>query len=226
MRNDPPIADIYLAGSDQIWNPTFRNGTDPAYYLDFGPENVQRKSFSASFAVSSIENIQKKLWIKNNLKRFDKITVREQSALKILKEMGYDGELQDDPVFMLSAEEWNRALNLEESWKKLGIKNEKYVLIYDFFLSDEIKSVALEYGKQNNCKIFSVCHKSLSYADKNFVYADPVDFVNLIKHACCVLSNSFHGTCFAMIYNVSYVIVNRPDGLNVRMQDLLERKCP
>lgn len=59
---------------------------------------------------------------KNNLKRFDKITVREQSALKILKEMGYDGELQDDPVFMLSAEEWNRALNLEESWKKLGIK--------------------------------------------------------------------------------------------------------
>ena len=103
MRNDPPIADIYLAGSDQIWNPTFRNGTDPAYYLDFGPENVQRKSFSASFAVSSIENIQKKLWIKNNLKRFDKITVREQSALKILKEMGYDGELQDEAVFMLSA---------------------------------------------------------------------------------------------------------------------------
>ena len=88
--------------------------------------------------------------------------------MKILKEMGYDGELQDDPVFMLSAEEWNRALNLEESWKKLGIKNEKYVLIYDFFLSDEIKSVALEYGKQNNCKIFSVCHKSLSYADKKF----------------------------------------------------------
>ena len=60
LRNDPPIADIYLAGSDQIWNPTFRNGTDPAYYLDFGPENVQRKSFSASFAVSSIENIHKK----------------------------------------------------------------------------------------------------------------------------------------------------------------------
>ena len=87
-------------------------------------------------------------------------------------------------------------------------------------------TTAVEYKKRNNCKIFSVCHKPLSYADKNFVYATPNDFVNLIKHACCVISNSFHGTCFAMIYNIPYRIVNRPDGLNVRMQDLLERKCP
>lgn len=224
LRNDPPMADMYLAGSDQIWNPTFRNGTDPAYYLDFGPKNILRKSFAASFAVSSIEDVQKRLWIKDNLKRFDKITVREQSALKILKDLGYDGVLQDDPVFLLNREEWNKVLDLEESWKELGIKDEKYVLIYDFFLSNEIKSVALEYKKRNNCKIFSVCHKSLSYADKNFVYATPNDFVNLIKHACCVISNSFHGTCFAMIYNIPYIVVNRPDGLNVRMQDLLERR--
>lgn len=226
LRNHPPMADMYLAGSDQIWNPTFRNGTDPAYYLDFGPKNILRKSFAASFAVSSIEDVQKRLWIKDNLKRFDKITVREQSALKILKDLGYDGVLQDDPVFLLNREEWNKVLDLEESWKELGIKDEKYVLIYDFFLSNEIKSVALEYKKRNNCKIFSVCHKSLSYADKNFVYATPNDFVNLIKHACCVISNSFHGTCFAMIYNVPYVVVDRPDGLNARMRDLLERKCP
>lgn len=224
LRKDPPMADMYLAGSDQIWNPTFRNGTDPAYYLDFGSKNILRQSFAASFAVSCIENVQKKLWIKDNLKRFDKITVREQSALKILKDLGVDGELQDDPVFMLNAAEWNKVLDLEESWNKLGIKDEKYVLIYDFFLSNEIKSAALEYKKRNNCKIFSVCHKSLSYADKNFVYATPNDFVNLIKHACCVISNSFHGTCFAMIYNVPYMVVNRPDGLNVRMQDLLERR--
>lgn len=224
LRNHPPMADMYLAGSDQIWNPTFRNGTDPAYYLDFGPKNILRKSFAASFAVSSIEDVQKRLWIKDNLKRFDKITVREQSALKILKDLGYDGVLQDDPVFLLNREEWNKVLDLEESWKELGIKDEKYVLIYDFFLSNEIKSVALEYKKRNNCKIFSVCHKSLSYADKNFVYATPNDFVNLIKHACCVISNSFHGTCFAMIYNVPYVVVDRPDGLNARMQDLLERR--
>ena len=224
LRNHPPMADMYLAGSDQIWNPTFRNGTDPAYYLDFGPKNILRKSFAASFAVSSIEDVQKRLWIKDNLKRFDKITVREQSALKILKDLGYDGVLQDDPVFLLNREEWNKVLDLEESWKELGIKDEKYVLIYDFFLSNEIKSVALEYKKRNNCKIFSVCHKSLSYADKNFVYATPNDFVNLIKHACCVISNSFHGTCFAMIYNIPYIVVNRPDGLNVRMQDLLERR--
>ena len=66
--------------------------------------------------------------------------------------------------------------------------------------------------------------EGMTYADKNFIYASPVDFVNLVRHASCVISNSFHGTCFAMIFNVPYVIVDRPDGLNERMRDLLQRR--
>ena len=223
LRIDAPLADIYIAGSDQIWNPTFRNGTDPAYYLDFGPDSVRRESFAASFAVDAIDDKQTASWIQKNLSRFDKITVREQSALTILKDMGYDGELQEDPVFLLDADEWNVALQLDKAWEHLGIGDERYVLIYDFFLSDAIKEAAINYRRKHHCKIFSVCHKKLTYADKNFIYANPVDFVNLVRHASCVISNSFHGTCFAMIFNVPYVIVDRPDGLNERMRDLLRR---
>lgn len=224
LRNDPPIADKYIAGSDQIWNPTFRNGTDPAYYLDFGPQSVCRESFAASFAVPEIEDRQKKEWMKESLLNFDRITVREQSALNILNGMGLSAELQEDPVFLLSAEEWDKALDLDDLWPNLVEGEKKYVLVYDFFISDEIKSEALKYAKKQDCEIYAVCHKPLDYADRNFTYASPADFVNLIKHASCVISNSFHGTVFSMIYDVPYIVVDRPDNLNVRMRDLLERR--
>ena len=106
LRQDPPLADKYIAGSDQIWNTTFRNGTDPAYYLDFGSKEILRESFAASFATSEIVP-SARAFVKENLKRFDKITVREQSALKIVENLGYQCSLQDDPVFLLSAKEWD-----------------------------------------------------------------------------------------------------------------------
>lgn len=215
LRENPPMADMYIAGSDQIWNTTFPNGTDPGYYLDFGDESVRRESFAASFATPEIVSSARE-FVKENLKRFDQITVREQSALKILKDLGYDGTLQDDPVFLLSAEEW------DEIGDGTGDR-EKYVLVYDFYLDDKIKKEALAIAKEEGCGIYAICSKELSYADKNFVYSGPETFVSLIKNATCVVSNSFHGTVFAMIYHVPFKVVDRPDGLNVRMHDLLER---
>lgn len=216
LRNDPPKAELYIAGSDQIWNTTFRNGTDPGYYLDFGPENVRRESFAASFATEKLvpEIIS---FVKENLKRFDKITVREQSALKILKDLGFEGELQDDPVFLLSSEQWDEVAD------GTGV-GEKYVLVYDFYLGDDIKKKAQEIARERDLKIYAVCSAPLRYADKNFHLSGPETFVSLIKNASYVVSNSFHGTVFAMIYNVPFCVLDRPDGLNVRMRDLLERK--
>ena len=215
LRQNPPLADKYIAGSDQIWNTTFRNGTDPAYYLDFGSKEILRESFAASFATSEIVP-SARAFVKENLKRFDKITVREQSALHILEDLGLHGTLQDDPVFHLSKEEWDEVAD------GTG-KDERYVLVYDFYHDANIQHKALAIAQKERLKIYAICPCSISYADKNFVYAGPETFVSLVKHASFVVSNSFHGTVFAMIYNVPFVVVDRPDGLNVRMHDLLER---
>jgi hypothetical protein len=215
LRQNPPEADMYIAGSDQIWNTTFRNGTDPGYYLDFGEKSVRRESFAASFATEDIVPSARD-FVKDNLKRFDKITVREQSALKILENLGYQGSLQDDPVFLLSAQEWNEIAD------GTG-EGENYVLVYDFYNDDNIKQEALRIAQERDLNIYAVCPMKLSYADKNYVYSGPETFVSLIKNASCVVSNSFHGTVFAMIYRVPFKVIDRPDGLNVRMHDLLER---
>ncbi|MBO7581400.1 MAG: polysaccharide pyruvyl transferase family protein [Bacteroidaceae bacterium] len=215
LRKDPPEADMYIAGSDQIWNTTFPNGTDPGYYLDFGSKEVRRESFAASFATTEVVPSARE-FVKENLKRFDKITVREQSALKILEDLGCHGTLQEDPVFLLSAEEWNEIAD------GTG-EGEKYVLVYDFYADQKIREEAQLLAKEKALKIYAICPHELRYADKNFVYAGPETFVSLIKNASYVVSNSFHGTVFAMIYHVPFKVVDRPDGLNVRMHDLLER---
>jgi hypothetical protein len=215
LKNSPPDADVYLAGSDQIWNTTLANGTDPAYYLDFGPDNVRRESFAASFATEQLKP-GTELFVKEQLEKFNKITVREQSSLRILDSLGLKGSHQEDPVFLLSASDWDKIAD------GTGAR-ERYVLVYDFYLGDDIKKEALIVAKDKNLKIYNISHSSLSYADKNFVYAGPETFVSLVKHASFVVSNSFHGTAFAMLYGVPYKVLDRPDGLNIRMHDLLER---
>jgi hypothetical protein len=216
LRKNPPSADLYIAGSDQIWNTTFSNGTDPAYYLNFGPDEIRRESFAASFATEQLKPGTES-FVKENLKRFDKITVREQSALKILESLGIEGTLQEDPVFLLSASEWDEIADGSGA-------GEKYVLVYDFYLGDDIKKEAQKIAKEKGLKIYSICNSNLPYADKNFVFAGPETFVSLIKNASFVVSNSFHGTAFAMVYGVPFRVLDRPDGLNIRMHDLLERK--
>ena len=215
LRNNPPEADLYLAGSDQIWNTYLRNGRDPAYYLDFGSPIVRRESFAASFGTSSLKP-GTELFVKENLKRFDKITVREQSALSILDSLGIEGSVQEDPVFLLSASEWDIVADGTGA-------GERYLLVYDFYLGDDIKVEAQRIANETGLKIFSICHSKLSYADKNYVYAGPETFVSLVKYASFLISNSFHGTAFAIIYGVPFKVLDRPDGLNIRMHDLLDR---
>lgn len=215
LRQDPPKADMYIAGSDQIWNTTFKNGTDPGYYLDFGPGDIRRESFAASFATEHLVPSASE-FVKENLKRFNKITVREQSGLRILEELGFQGTLQEDPVFMLSTKEWDGIADGTGA-------GEKYVLVYDFYADRRIQEKACSMAKEKKLKIYAICHDKLSYADKNFVFSGPETFVSLIKHASHVVSNSFHGTVFAMIYHVPFTVTDRPDGLNIRMHDLLER---
>jgi hypothetical protein len=215
LRKNPPMADLYIAGSDQIWNTTLANGTDPAYYLDFGSDNVLRESFAASFATESLKS-GSDVFVREQLKKFDKITVREQSALKILEYLGFEGSQQEDPVFLLSTSEW------DEVSDGTGV-GERYVLVYDFYLGNDIHTAAQKIAKEKGLKIYNISHSPLSYADKNFIYSGPETFVSLIRNASYLISNSFHGTAFAMIFDVPFKVLDRPDGLNVRMHDLLER---
>ena len=214
LKKNPPIAELYIAGSDQIWNTSFQNGKDAAFYLDFGEPN-RRISYAASFATESIESGAEE-FVKKELSNLDAISLRERSGLQILKDLGYEGRIVVDPVFLLSKEWWDQ-------FDIADFEEERCVLTYDFEKNGtNIASIAKRLASLADSKVYSVSPFKRGYADKCFVDVSPDVFVSLIKHAQCVISNSFHGTAFSLIYEVPFFVVNREDGLNTRMKDLLD----
>lgn len=211
LIKDPPLADVYFAGSDQIWNPMFNNGKDPAFYLDFAPKDATKASYAASFAVDKIPQECENL-IKSYLTNFDYISVRESGGIKILNSLGFNNCFNVcDPVFLLE----------KEYWEKLTFKisEEDYLLIYDFDSSEKVKSIAQKVAKEKGLKIYSIFN--LSYADKCFFNEGPLGFLSLVKNSKFVVSNSFHATAFSIIFNIPFCVVNRNENINERMKDLL-----
>lgn len=213
LRANPPEADVYVAGSDQIWNTTFNNGIDPAFYLNFG--KAKKISYAASFATEKLRKGTES-FVKEMLDNFNEISVREESGINILKSTGHNGIVVVDPVFLLSQDQW------ESVSDNIG-EDKDYILVYSFEKGGAMQKIAEQLSKQHHCPIYSVGPYKLKYASRNFVNVGPSTFLSLIKNAKCIISNSFHATAFSMIFEKNFFVVNREDGLNTRMKDLLQK---
>lgn len=210
LANNCPNADIYIAGSDQIWNPIFPNGKDPSFFLQFVPNGKRCLSYAASFSIDKLpaeDSNRMEIW----LKKFDAISVREISGLNHLAEMGLNGQHVCDPVFLLN----------QSDWAKLAapLSEDPYILVYDFDHNPLCADTALKLKREKNLKILSIFPSD--YADKVCNHFGPLEFLGAIKNAEVVLSNSFHATAFALIFHREFFVVNRSDGINSRMRDLL-----
>lgn len=212
LKSNPPEADVYICGSDQIWNSKFKNGKDPAFYLDFAPKGKVRASYAASFATEDIDNGLKEI-TKERIEKIDFIGVREISALNILEDLGIDKGIQVmDPVFLLDKKEWsNMTYEID--------KKEKYIFVYDFDGNELIKEISMKIAKEHNLKMYTPY--KCDYCDKVMKNMGPIDFISYINSAEFVISNSFHGTAFSIILEKQFIVVNRKEAINTRMRDLL-----
>ncbi|GAE35928.1 polysaccharide pyruvyl transferase family protein [Halalkalibacter akibai] len=214
IKKAPPLADIYICGSDQIWNSLHLNGRDPAFYLDFAPDNKIKASYAASFATETISDNLESI-TKKRIERLDFISVREKSGLNILDKLNVKKAITVvDPVFLLDINEWNQLAKTEF--------NEDFILIYDFDNSELIKKIAKEFSEKYNLKIYSIGATKLNYADENFHLHGPDTYISLIKQSKYIISNSFHAAVFSIIYKKDFIIVNRTEAINTRMRDLLD----
>lgn len=218
LKQNPPNADVYIAGSDQIWNDDYNGKDDLSYFLDFAPRNAKRVAYAASFGKEDIfeqDYIDK---IKPLLLLFDKISVREMDAQRILSEMKIDSVHVVDPVFLLS----------KQQWTKFGapiVKKEAYTLVY---VMDGLYSELLDYAQkvkeQTGNKIYVVAFTKIKdkRIDKNFYLTNPKDFVGLISGANMVVTNSFHGTAFSILFQKMFVTIGKTK-YNSRMLSLLDK---
>lgn len=212
LKNSPPDADIYIAGSDQIWNPLFKNGKDPAFFLDFVPKGKKRISYAASFATTQIssDDMSRMTFL---LKKFDAVSVREKCSLNILEKMGIENAVSVcDPVFLMSKQFWES--------KARGFSDKaKYLFVYDFDNLSTMNEVTLKLARENDLKIYSFFKNSV--ADEVLNELGPLEFLDVIKNAEVVVSNSFHATAFSIIFHTDFYVMNRKENINIRMNDLL-----
>lgn len=215
LRDNPPQADLYIAGSDQIWNPRLANGRDPAFYLHFGPASVRRASYAASFAsgrlpVDSFHNMQ------SRLSHLDHISVRESSGLDILSSLGYEGRQVVDPVFLLPRSYWDTAADSSEIHHKGD-----YILLYGFDAGSLIMDTARRLSKETGLPVISISPCPVKGVKKNYCNAGPLEFLSLVRGASAVLTESFHALAFAMIFHVPFYAFRRSENLNARITDFL-----
>lgn len=214
LKENPPDADVFFAGSDQIWNTFFNNGKDPAFYLEFVPKGKVKASYAASFATEDVQTDYKEKiaqWLNN----MDYISVRELSGVSILKKLGINnGKQVLDPVFLLNRKVWER---LAHNWK--NPEKSPYILVYDFDNNNEIKQFVQNFSRKYGWKVISMLESS--YYQNDYSKEGPIAFLSLIQNARVVVSNSFHATAFSIIFEKEFWVFNRKEKINTRMRDLL-----
>jgi len=219
LCDNPPEADLYIVGSDQVWNVLYEAGRDPSFFLEF-VKNGKKASYAASFSYLDIDENNKRR-IKASLSRFKGVAVREFQGKDLLQTMGIESTWVLDPVFLLPLSEWNRLAS--EADKSIYSSSDKYVLIYDFEGNERLKLFAQEYARTHGLKIYAITDKyPLKYANKNFKHAGPKEFVKMVSGCEAFISNSFHGTAFSIMYHKPVFVFNRHrHKVNSRMESLL-----
>lgn len=215
---DPPVADVYFCGSDQIWNPQIENGLDPAFYIEFAPASSIRASYAASFSVSKLAD-EYKSFIKMELQKMDYISVREKTGVAIINDLGVEKKVVNvmDPVFLIEPKQWKSMTYVP--------KYTNYILVYDQENSKAIRDIALYMSRKMNKQV--IAFKDLyprRYADVQIKYADPIDFISFIANADLVITNSFHCSAFSILFEKEFFVIPRAhQKVNSRMSDLLQR---
>lgn len=203
--------DIYICGSDQIWSPMLLN---PAYYFEYLSENDKKLAYACSFAVNQIPN-NKKEKIKNYLEGFSKISVRENQGKEIVKDLlNLDVPVLVDPTLLLNKSEWDKIASD-------NLINKKYVFAYFLTYNKEYFKKAEEIAKELNCTLIVVpiCKESYNINADIIQDVGPTDWISLIANSQAVITDSFHGCVFSLIYSKQFFVFKRFADTNSKSQN-------
>ncbi|RED97068.1 polysaccharide pyruvyl transferase family protein [Marinoscillum furvescens] len=221
LRNDPPEADIYITGSDQVWNHLYTG--DPApFLLQFGADDTLRVAFSASFGHKSLPTHTQRVY-QNYLRSFDAVSVREKSGVDLCQALGYEGAvLLPDPTLLIARDRW-------EQYKKpvdaLNDNTKKRVLIYTIGnRSEEIKAQILNYMEAYPDA--EITHVSINKDRTGNCHPTVPQWLELYHKADLVITNSYHGMLFSIIFNNKFIVLpsgGDKKGMNERLYTTLEK---
>lgn len=211
--------DVYVVGSDQVWNPSASSSIEP-YFLTFAPKEAKKISYASSFGVNNIPaSLYEKY--KKQLSNIDYLSVREQTGVCLVKTLtGRDATCVLDPTLLLNKEQWG---NIMHAYPHMP---SRYILVYQLLPSETLPSLAMRMGEDMKCLVYYLTKRAYAVnCPKGMMEikdAGPAEFLWLIKNASCVVTNSFHGTAFSVNFGTPfYAVLNPNRGSNARITSLL-----
>lgn len=213
-----PKADVYVTGSDQVWNSKHNEGLDRRYYFDGFPDDTVKIAYSSSIGREELD-VEEYVEVRRMLGSYKAISVREASARRLIERMGYKVTHLLDPTFMLTKEDWR-------SYMSKRIVKEPYLIVY---LPYNVHDKSLIYqsirkiAKRKKLKVISFSWHILpdKLADKTVFFSNPGDFLSLMYYADYVLTNSFHGTAFSINLNKQFSVY-LPSSFGTRIISILD----
>lgn len=194
LAEEPLHYDTYVCGSDQIWNPACQD-FEPAYYLDFVKGRRKTVAYAPSLGKAEF-NAQHLQLIKSLISNIDCVSVREEQGAKLLQSMtDKTVSVVCDPVLLLDSEEWKH-------FAKLPSIRKPYILTY-YLENNHGSREYLPYLRKLTGYTVVSLNEYLRDAFKPYHHAfgaSPQEFVGLFMDASLILTNSFHGTAFATIF--------------------------
>lgn len=214
--------EIFVTGSDQVWNLKWLHS---AYFLDF-VKNKKKVSYAASLGKKDFSDDELDYY-KKKLKGFAAISLREKEGLDYIQKIVKVPVVQTlDPTLLLPVNEWKRLARQADRENNF----EKYLFCY--FIGDDVKvrKLATKYAKSRNLKIVNLPHAAgfnfsdVFFGNKKVYTAGPCEFIDLIKNAEVIMTDSFHCCVFANIFKKDFWVFDRVGkrDMNTRIYSLLD----
>ena len=212
--------DVIVCGSDQIWNPYITH-FESAFFLKFANADSKKISFAASIGQDKIKEDGIR-FISENISEIDTISVREESAVEILRQAGVEKAVSVnlDPVFFLKSEEWEK----KEIPVKLGPRFKNYILVYRLTDNPLMDKVLKELTEKTGMPCVAITERlgKIPFITKKFTSVGPGEFLYLMNNADYVVTDSFHGICFSMIFRKKLIAISNL-ARNTRIVNLLSK---
>ena len=233
LQKNPPIADCYIVGSDQVWAQLLSKSENSVFFLDFGDEKTKRIAYAASFSMSEYpENLRSKL--AENLSRLNVVSVRETQGIGICNSVGTKATKVVDPTLLLGTKAF-------ENISAKRMNSNQYAFVYQLNIAspDEIRwTDARAYCSEKHWDMIATASSGYFEGREilkgaKYVYPSIPEWLSLIRYSEIVITTSFHGIVFSILFRKNFVYVPLKgihSGGNARVLNLLsdlqiEEKC-
>lgn len=209
--------DVFMTGSDQVWGPIGSDLYDSAYFLSHVSDGAKKISFASSFGKTEFTNDIVSRY-KQLFKNYDKIAVRESSAVSLLNDWNIPcaGQVLD-PTLLFSGTDWSHRYITKEISKR-------YVLIYQLHKNPVMDKYAKDFSEAVGLPLLRISPSlhQITRGGKLICLPDLGDFLSYIKNATYFITDSFHGTAFALNFNVQFIEILPNNKTGTRNQSILK----